>query len=138
MGRVSPRRAGRSVAHAAEGGEAKVFVQDVDAPEAHLPQRIELIQQGPGGILPVDVGHHVVAVGHVLEAGQVVAVAPPEQPLIAGIELSTRSNTQSEPPGRSARWKAAKTLRHSESSRRWCSIAATSTTSNAPSGSSIS
>src|SRR4051794_27016509 len=74
----------RSVAHAAEGGEADVLVQDVDLAEPRRAERIELVQGGPGRIFLFDVRQYVVAVGRVLQAGQVIAVALPEQPLDGG------------------------------------------------------
>jgi len=64
-----------------EGGEANVFVEDLNLGETDVAKEVELKHERARRVLFFDIGENVIAVGFVFEASQVFAIASPHQPL---------------------------------------------------------
>ena len=113
-----------------ESRKANTLVQNLDLHEPDSAQQVELVDERAGRVFFLNVVEHMVPVRLVLQRVRYSPYRWRITPLIAGIELSTRSKIQTDPPGRNARWRVANTASHSWSVRRWCSTAAASTMSN--------
>src|SRR5204863_7720774 len=65
----------------AKRGETTVLVQDFDFTESCLAKQIDLKEQGPRGVLVLDVLEHLTPVIVALEVRQILPIPPPHQVL---------------------------------------------------------